>query len=170
MTSHDPDLDLLLVRFHLESGARREGALNLTLGRLDHRRATVWLDEKFDIEREQPVSPSLLAEIEAHARSRGATKPEDPVFRTARGVPISRRRYNTLFNHVQAALPWTDRTPVTAHVLRHTTATAVERIAGHAVAEAFLGHAPTSVYTKARIEEVAAAIATLTGEPHPLAA
>jgi hypothetical protein len=23
-TSHDPDLDLLLVRFHLESGARRE--------------------------------------------------------------------------------------------------------------------------------------------------
>ena len=28
-TSNDPDLDLLLIRFHLESGARREGALNL---------------------------------------------------------------------------------------------------------------------------------------------
>ena len=39
-TSNDPDLDLLLVRFHLESGARREGALNLRLRDLDDRRAT----------------------------------------------------------------------------------------------------------------------------------
>jgi hypothetical protein len=48
----------------------------------------------------------------------------------------------------------------------------VDRIAGYAVAQAFLGHAPgsaTGLYAKARIEEVAAAVAVLTGESHPLA-
>jgi len=55
-TSRDPDLDLLVLRFHLESGARREGALNLRRGDIDMRRATVWLREKGG-EREQPVSP-----------------------------------------------------------------------------------------------------------------
>ena len=44
-TSRDPDLDLLLVRFHLESGARREGALNLRIRDIDDRRATIWLRE-----------------------------------------------------------------------------------------------------------------------------
>jgi integrase len=171
-TSQDPDLDLLLVRFHLESGARREGALNLRLGDLDARRSTAWLREKFGLEREQPIPPSLLAALESHARSRGATRDQDPVFRTKRGRPITRRRYNTLFDRAQAALPWTSRAPVTAHALRHTAGTAVERIAGHSVAQAFLGHAPSSVtgiYTKARPDEVAAAVAALTGEPHPLA-
>jgi integrase/recombinase XerC len=56
-TSNDPDLDLLLIRFHLESGARREGALNLRTRDLDDRRATVWLREKFGTEREQPHLP-----------------------------------------------------------------------------------------------------------------
>lgn len=56
-TSRDPDLDLLLVRFHLESGARREGALGLRLGDLDRRRSTAWLREKFSAEREQPPRP-----------------------------------------------------------------------------------------------------------------
>lgn len=166
--TRDPDLDLLLVRFHLESGARQEGALNLTVDDLDERRCTVWLREKFSQEREQPVSPSLLSELKAHAVSRGAVRGTDSVFRTRRGRPISRRHYDRLFGNVQQALPWTARTPVTAHVLRHTAATAVERVAGEAVAEAFLGHRPNT-YTKARIGEVAAAVATLTGEAHPLA-
>jgi integrase len=78
-----------------------------------------------------------------------------------------------LFLHVQNALPWSVRTPVTAHVLRHTAASSVERLAGLAVAEKFLGHEPNSVtatYTQARLEEVAATVAVITGEPHPLAA
>jgi site-specific recombinase XerD len=171
-TSRDLDLDLLIVRFHLESGARQEGALHLVVDDLDKRRSTVWLREKFGKEREQPVSPSLTAALTAHARRRGATKGTDAVFRTARSRPTSRRHYDTLFKHVQAALPWTVRTPVTAHVLRHTAPAAIERIAGEAVAEAFLGHQPTSVtgtYTKGRLGEVAAAVVALTGEPHPLA-
>jgi integrase len=171
-TSHDPELDLLIVRFHLESGARRLGALNASLGDLDERRATVWLLEKVGAGREQPISPSLLAALLAFAHQRGARAPEDRLLRTKRGGPIYRKHYNVLFDRAQAALPWTRRTPATAHVLRHTAGTAVERIAGHGVAEAFLGHNPSSVtsnYTKATIEEVATAIAVLTGEPHPLA-
>jgi integrase len=80
-TSQDPDLDLLLVRFHLESGARREGALNLRLGDLDHRRSTVLLREKFGLEREQPVPPSLVVALEGHARARGRDR------RPGLGVP-----------------------------------------------------------------------------------
>lgn len=114
-TSQDPDLDLLVVRFHLESGARREGALNLRLGDLDARRSTVLLREKFGLEREQPVPPSLLAAVERHARGRGASAAHDQVFRTKRGQAITRRRYNTLFDRAQAVLPWAPRTPVTAH-------------------------------------------------------
>jgi len=171
-TSQDPDLDLLLVRFHLESGARREGALNLRLGDLDRRRSTALLREKFGLEREQPVPPSLVVALEGHARNRGATGGQAAVFRTRRGEPITRRRYNTLFDRAQAVLPWSARTPVTAHALRHTAGAAIERIAGYSVAEAFLGHAPSSVtgiYSRARLDEVAAAVAVLTGEPHPLA-
>jgi hypothetical protein len=70
-TSQDPDLDLLLVRFHLESGARREGALNLRLGDLDRRRSTALLREKFGLEREQPVPPSLMVALEGPGPGRG---------------------------------------------------------------------------------------------------
>lgn len=173
-TSRDPGLDLLLVWFHLETGARRDGALNLTLGRLDPDRQTLWLLEKFGAEREQPLSATLLAALDAHARSRGATASQDAVFRTRRHLPVSRRRYNTLFDHVQGALEWSDRTPVTAHVLRHTAITRVERSAGYAVAARFAGHTQTGsvtgTYVKASVAEVAAAVERLTGEPHPLAA
>jgi integrase len=170
-TSRDPGLDLLLIRFHLESGARREGALNLRLRDLDRRRSTVWLREKFGIEREQPVSPSLLDHLETHCADRGAKLPDDAAFRTGRGRPITRRRYNTVFDRARPSLSWADRTPVSAHILRHTAITAVERHAGYAVAQAFAGHSAASVtgtYTRARIAEVAAAVEALTGEAHPL--
>jgi integrase/recombinase XerC len=171
-TSNDPDLDLLLIRFHLESGARREGALNLRVRDLDDRRATVWLREKFGAEREQPISPSLLRLVMRLAEVRSAVSPDDAVFRTRSGTPITRRRYNTVFDRARPCLPWADRTPVSAHVLRYTAINAVGRLAGYAVAQAFAGHAPTSVtglYLRARLSDVAAAVAVLTDEPHPLA-
>lgn len=61
-TSNDPDLDLLVLRFHLESGARREGALNLRHRDLDAKRATVWLREK--VGRCPARSPRLAAPSE----------------------------------------------------------------------------------------------------------
>lgn len=176
-TSRDPDLDLLLVRFHLETGARRIGAINLKLGDVDLDRQTVWLREKFGDEREQPASASLLAAVVGLAARRGSTRPADPAFvtlhrRGVRSAPLSDRTYDRIFTRAQTVIPWAARTPVTAHVLRHTAVTAVERVAGFAVAARFAGHAHGSVtgtYTKADLSEVAGALAVLTGEPHPLA-
>jgi integrase len=170
-TSRDPDLDLLLVRFHLESGARREGALGLRLGDLDRRRSTAWLREKLAAEREQPLAPSLLDALMSHAVDRGSTTADDHVFRTAVGRPISRRHYNTVFDRARTAVGWAGRIPVSAHTLRHTAITATARVAGYPVAQAFAGHAPPSVtgtYMRVSIGEVAAAVAVLTDEPHPV--
>jgi integrase len=170
-TSRDPDLDLLLVRFHLETGARRQGALNLRLCDLDSTRSTVWLREKDASDREQPVSPRLLTLLGRHVHQRDARAPKDPVFRHRNGRPISARRYDTIFDRARTCLEWAAHTAVSAHVLRHTAITAVGRLAGYPVAQAFAGHAPPSVtglYMQASIEEVATAIATLTNQPHPL--
>jgi integrase len=176
-TTRDPDLDLLLLRFHLESGARRMGAINLRVRDLDGDRQTIWLREKFGAEREQPVSRSLLDAISQLAAARGANRLDDPVFRVLHGrhgqcSVVSDRTYDRIFTRAQQRVRWAQRTPLTAHVLRHTAITSVERIAGFAVAQAFAGHTPGSVtgtYTKADVSEVAAAVVILTGEPHPLA-
>ncbi len=55
-TTNDPELELLLLRFHLESGARRIGAINLRVRDIDATRHTVWLREKFGVEREQRIT------------------------------------------------------------------------------------------------------------------
>ncbi len=128
--------------------------------------------EKGDSDREQPISPSLTRLLADHATSRGAVGPDDAVLRTRDGRPISARRYDTVFGRARVALGWSERTPVSAHVLRHTAITAVGRLAGYPVAQAFAGHSPPSVtgrYLHATLAEVAGAVAALTGERHPLA-
>ena len=171
---NDPALDLLLLRFHLETGARRGGALGLKLGDIDARRHTIRLNEKGDTVRDQPVSGTLLRALEEHARSRGAKVQSDAVFRYRSGQPLTRRRYNTLTERWRKSLPWVAKEGVSPHWLRHTAITTVERLAGYAVAQAFAGHAPsggsvTTTYIKAALPEVARVIQTLTGERHPLA-
>ncbi len=73
-------------------------------------------------------------------------------------------------------LPWATAQGRSAHWLRHTTLTWVERVYGYGVALAYAGHAEspndtgtTARYVKATLQEVATALAGLTGEPHPLA-
>ena len=65
---------------------------------------------------------------------------------------------------------------ISTHWIRHTTLTWVERNFGYAVARAYAGHTDsgsetgaTATYVRASLAEVAAALAALTGEPHPLA-
>lgn len=173
-TRRDPDLDLLLVRLHLETGARVQGALNLRVSDIDVSRSTVWLREKHDSVREQPASPSLVALLLAHVSERGGSGVEGgAVFLTRRGMPITDRFYDRLFARARSHLGWDPRTPVTAHVLRHTAITRVGRIAGYPVAQAFAGHAPPTVtgrYLHATLADVAGAVAVMTGEDHPLAA
>jgi len=171
--SDDPELDTLLVRFHLETGARRQGAIGLRMRDLDRRRQVVRLLEKGDKEREVPVTAELLDYLLDHVsrRAPGAAG-DDSVLRYRSGAPLTRRRYNTLAERWQRELSWTATAPVSIHWLRHTALTEVERIAGHAVAEALAGHAPTSVtsaYTKATVAEDARALEKRTGTRHPLA-
>lgn len=175
----DPVLDALLTRFLVETGARREGTINLRLRDIDSERCTVLLREKFDKDgSEQPVCRSTIQALRGLAAARGATSPSDNVFRykpregESVGSPLTRRRFNTLADRWQATLPFAAKLGVTPHVLRHTAIGLVESIAGYAVARAFARHHSkrevTTTYLQRDIHDVAHAVEQLTGEAHPL--
>lgn len=190
VTSDDPELDSLILRLHIETACRLEGALNLRLQDLDPTQCLIRLREKGDKERWQPVSPTLMAGLLRHYHERislpGATRPKSRngrrvsaaahqrLLRYSYGPPISKRRYDTLWARIGTELEVVAIQGITTHWLRHTTLRWVERNFGYSVAKAFAGHAhthglgATTVYTRAGIEEIAEALAGLTGEPHPL--
>ena len=63
------------------------------------------------------------------------------------------------FGHRIQQIPWAAELGFTAHWIRHTTITDIERIAGVRVAAAYAGHADgnfgaTGTYTKASFEEL----------------
>ena len=131
----------------------------------------MWLREKHGDQREQPASPALVGALDRLHRSR-TTGTDDRVFIDTGGAAITARHYDKLFGRARSVLDWDPRTPVSAHVLRHTAITNVARLAGYAVAQTFAGHTPPTVtgrYIHATLAEVASAVAVLTGEPHPLA-
>jgi integrase len=97
------------------------------------------------------------------------------LLRYRNGRPITARRYDYLWNRIAQHLPWAAAQGITTHWLRHTTLTWVERNFSYAVARAYAGHegglhgvGVTASYVRADVEEVATALAALTGEPHPL--
>jgi integrase len=137
-TGDDPGLDALLVRLHVETACRRGGALALRPVDLDPVQCVVTLREKGDMWREQPVSPTLMRYLRAHAADRGAVG-EQALFRTVRGVPVTRRRYDYVWRRVREALPWAEAAGVSTHWLRYTTLTWVECRFGYAVARAYAG-------------------------------
>lgn len=175
----DPELDALLIRIPAECGCRREGLINLTLADIDRRWCRIQLDEKFGAKRWVPITRELADAIVEHAHSRGATKPSDSALRyrprgdNPIGAPLTRRRFNTLFERIQATMPDAAREGISLHWLRHTAGTAIERIAGQAVAAAFLGHehpgTTTLTYTRAVAREVCDAFSIYTGFLHPMA-
>ncbi|GIM96855.1 tyrosine-type recombinase/integrase [Paractinoplanes toevensis] len=174
-TGDDPELDCLLIRFHTETACRRGGALTLLPADLDPDQCLVRLKEKGETERWQPVSPTLMRALLRHIDQRPAA-PTDPVFRYRSGKPITRRRYDYIWTRIGKELPWVAIQQISAHWIRHTTLTWVERTYGYAIARAFAGHADsatepgaTATYVRATLQELAAAVAALTGEPHPLA-
>lgn len=174
-TGDDPELDLMIARFILITGARQEGILNLRFGGLDAGECTVRLDEKFGKITAQPVPDWFLAELQAFALARGASRRKDPVFvkRLASGrfKAITHRRFNNMFgDRLQALCPWADKTQTTAHTLRHHAVTVIERATSRAVATAFARHKPegtNGIYTVASREEVAEAVVLVYGGDHP---
>ncbi|GAA2779063.1 tyrosine-type recombinase/integrase [Crossiella cryophila] len=172
-TGNDPELDTLILRLHTETACRRGGALDLRPQDLDETQCLIYLREKGETARWQPVSPTLMTHLLRHAEDRGAP-PEGRLLRYTNGQPITTRRYDHLWQRLGRHLPWVATQQVSTHWLRHTTLTFVERNFGYGVARAFAGHegksdaGTTTTYIRAELEEVAAALAALTGEPHPL--
>lgn len=175
-TGDDPALDTLLLRLHLETACRRGGALALRPRDLEPQSCQIVLREKGETWRWQPVSPTLMTHLQAHARERGAPR-DAQLLRYRTGDPITYRRYDYLWKRLGEHLPWVATQQISTHWLRHTTLTWVERTFSYGVARAYAGHTHTSgdgvgttaVYVQADITEVAEALAALTGEPHPLA-
>ena len=174
-TGDDPDLDTLLLRLHTETACRRGGALALRPRDLDTDQCLILLREKGETVRWQPVSPILMARLVEHGRERHAP-PDGQLLRYADGRPITSRRYDHLWTRLGRYLPWLATQGISSHWIRHTTLTWVERNFGYAVARAYAGHTDsgsetgaTATYVRASLTEVAAALAALTGEPHPLA-
>jgi integrase len=193
-TGNDPELDTLILRVHQETACRRGGALALRPCDLDRQQCLVLLREKGHTQRWQPVSPTLMGHLISHAAARpcdgdmAAARPacersddppaddDRPLLRYRNGRPITVRRYDYLWHRVGEHLPWAAAQGITAHWLRHTTLTWVERNFGYAVARAYAGHegglagaGVTATYVRADLDEVAAALSALTAEPHPLA-
>jgi integrase len=174
-TGDDPALDALLIRLHTETACRRAGALALRPIDLDPQQCLIMLREKGETVRWQPISPTLMAHLQHHAVGRHAP-PDGQLLRYRDGRPITRRRYDHLWTRIGRHLPWAAAQQISTHWLRHTTLTWVERHFGYGVAHAYAGHTDgrndpgvTATYIRADIQEVAAALAALTGEPHPLA-
>jgi integrase/recombinase XerC len=173
-TGNDPDLDVLLLRLHIETACRRGGALALRRADLDVEQCLIRLREKGETVRWQPVSPTLMRTLVEHSAERGGSVGE-PLLRYRSGQPITARRYDHLWQRLGRDLEWVRTQQISTHWLRHTTLTWVERNFGYAVARAYAGHSGTrdagvtSTYVRADVTEVAAALAALTGEPHPLA-
>jgi integrase/recombinase XerC len=172
-TGDDPELDTLILRLHTETACRRGGALAVRPCDLDTAQSLVMLREKGDTTRWQPVSPTLMHHMLVHADTRRAN-PTKPLLRYRNGRPITARRYDYLWSRIGQQLPWAAAQQVSTHWLRHTTLTWVERRFGYAVARAYAGHTDsgnagtTATYIRADVHEVAAALAALTGEAHPL--
>jgi site-specific recombinase XerC len=173
----DPILDTLLLRFHLETGARRAGALGLQVKDLHIDSQCVRLREKNHGTRRQPISLTLQNALVEHCAARGARRPEDAVFRRIprnglTGMPITRRRYNTLTARWGKSLEWVKESGVSIHWCRHHAIASIEQIAGFGVARAFAGHKQngeaTTTYIRAHLYRVARAVAIYTGEAHPL--
>jgi integrase/recombinase XerC len=174
-SGNDPELDTLLLRLHTETACRRGGALALRPADLDPDQCLVLLREKGETVRWQPVSPTLMGHLLQHGQERHAPR-DGQLLRYVNGQPITSRRYDHLWTRIGRQLPWARTQQVSMHWIRHTTLTWVERNFGYAVARAYAGHSDaggdagaTSTYVRATVTEVAAALAALTGEPHPLA-
>ncbi len=142
---------------------------------LDPAQCLIQLREKGETVRWQPVSPTLMAHLLAHAESRGGLGSGQRLLRYASGRAITSRRYDYLWQRLGCELPWVATQQVSMHWIRHTVLTWVERHFGFATAQAYAGHEEhgrggktMATYVRAGLPEVATALAALTGESHPL--
>jgi site-specific recombinase XerD len=123
----------------------------------------VRLVEKYTKQRWIPVSANLMARLTAHSARRHAGC--EVVLHRSDGGHLNDKWFEGFARRIQHP-PWAAELGVSAHWIRHTTITDIERIAGVRVAGAYAGHANgtfgvTGTYTKASPEELRFAHAQL---------
>lgn len=188
VSSSDPELGLLVFRTFLETGCRRNELLGLTYRSLlrTDRAVNVLKGAKGGSFRKQPVTRPLFVALDEFAAVRSGSKaaktrtpPDAPLFVNRKGQAITHRYLEDLARHIRATVPALNSEGAvvhfTWHLLRHTTATFVERVAGFATANAFLGHSTSGVggsglavtlrYTKADFDDVRRAIEAIFDPP-----
>ncbi len=139
-TGNDRPLDALMLRLLIETACRRGGLLRLSIDDLNTADCLVRLHEKGGTTRWQPISPTLMQRILDHIEARGGPEASSRVLRYRDGRPAGRRRLDYLFTRFRHLLPWAAALGISAHWIRHTTLTFVERQFGIAVARAYAGH------------------------------
>jgi site-specific recombinase XerD len=164
--SRDPELDELddlVFGFLRATGCRRHGAIRLSQDDLAPATRAVRLFEKYTKQRWVPVSAHLMGRLVSHAAGRhhGCTL----VLHREGGGHLNDKWFEGFARRIQH-LAWAAELGVSAHWIRHTTITDIERIAGVRVAAAYAGHADgnfgvTGTYTKASPEELRLAHARL---------
>lgn len=166
--SDDPELDGLLYDWLRHTAARRESVLHLRLCDLDLAQGWITWSGKGGKTCRLPMAKWLIRRLLAFARSRGAVTPTDRVFRSREGVPITRKRFNVIFDRLDAFTDWSEAINVGPHWIRHTTLTDVNKVAGGAVSNRYAGHAKSALGTTGKYftvtdEDLVAAYETLFG-------
>ncbi|MBF6167001.1 site-specific integrase [Streptomyces gardneri] len=175
-TGDDTELDALILRLHIETACSRGPALALRIEDLERDDCLIRLHEYRGAIRWQPISPTLMTHLLGHVRHRGGRQATDRVLRYQNGTPADLARYQYLVRRFRRELRWADDLQVNMNWVCHTTETFVETKFGHRTARLFKQRRVRSQNTEAhnrfdphRLATVATVLATLTGEPHPLA-
>ena len=149
--------DWALVTLIFGCGLRISEALGLKNSDVSGRPDVLRIVGKGNKERIVPVLPAVYDAIEKYTAVRPfGTAPEDELFRSVRGLPMSPRMAEKVIEKLRHYLQLPDY--VTPHALRHTFATAL--LAGGAdlrSLQELLGHASlstTQLYTKVNMSEI----------------
>lgn len=150
--SRDPGLDDLVFQFLRETACRRGGAIGLRRADIAPATRTARVVEKYGKERRQPISAHLADRLLRHAEA--STCRCERAFHRRDGGHLTDRWFDGFARRIQR-LPWADELGVTAHWLRHTTLTDIERLAGIRVAAAYAGHSDSALGVTGRYTKVA---------------
>jgi integrase/recombinase XerC len=158
------ELDDLVFQLLRETACRRAGAIGLSRDDLAPATRTLRVIEKYGKQRWLPASAHLVHRLVAHWDARhhpGCNR----LLHRRDGGHLNDRWFQGFAERIQQ-LAWAGELGLTAHWLRHTTLTDIERIAGVRVAAAYAGHADgsfgvTGIYTKPSIDELRTAHARL---------
>lgn len=149
--------DWALVVLIFGCGLRVSEALSLKNSDVRGRPDALRILGKGSKERIVPVLPTVLDAIEKYTKLRPfGSAPEEPLFRSVRGLPMSPRMAEKVVEKLRHYLQLPDY--VTPHALRHTFATAL--LAGGAdlrSLQELLGHSSlstTQLYTKVNMSEI----------------